>query len=184
MHDIKIQEMSPEFLKCWQSAGAHLNKQVQDGIHSWLRAHPHPPFLEHLSFRLGNQLFFIRIEDVDGKEQGPGSIKGLLAVAKGNHGYACLLPMKKNPSNDSWVPVKNEWGLIDAITKKPLDPVTLITDEKIEMSAWEKHDMAVQVVREYLGKQGYELMSWQGNPEVDPSIWFIGDSKKPEWVVV
>jgi hypothetical protein len=33
---------------------------------------------EHLSFRLGNQLFFVRIEDVDGKTQGPGTSVGLL----------------------------------------------------------------------------------------------------------
>ena len=26
--------------------------------------------------------------------------------------------------------------------------------------------------------------SWQGNPGVDPSIWFIGESQGPEWVVV
>ncbi len=44
--------------------------------------------------------------------------------------------------------------------------------------------MAVQVVRDFLDKQGFELMSWQGNPDVDPSIWFVGESKRPEWVVV
>ena len=44
--------------------------------------------------------------------------------------------------------------------------------------------MAVQVVRDYLEGQGFQLMSWQGNPEVDPSIWFVGRTKKPEWVVV
>lgn len=44
--------------------------------------------------------------------------------------------------------------------------------------------MAVQVVRNFLEKQGYQIMSWQGNPEVDPAIWFVGDSKKLEWVVV
>jgi hypothetical protein len=44
--------------------------------------------------------------------------------------------------------------------------------------------MSVQVVRDDLRKEGFQLMSWQGNPEVDPSIWFIGESKKPEWVVV
>jgi len=27
-------------------------------------------------------------------------------------------------------------------------------------------------------------MSWQSHPEVDPSIWFIGESGQPEWVVV
>ena len=26
-------------------------------------------------------------------------------------------------------------------------------------------------------------MSWQGNPGVDPSIWFVGDDG-PEWIVV
>ena len=44
--------------------------------------------------------------------------------------------------------------------------------------------MAVQVVRDYLEREGYELMSWQANPEVDPSIWFVGETKGPEWVVV
>ncbi|MEW6669931.1 MAG: hypothetical protein AB1512_32375 [Thermodesulfobacteriota bacterium] len=52
------------------------------------------------------------------------------------------------------------------------------------MTPWELQDMAVQVVRDYLEKQGYQLMSWQGNPDVDPAIWFVGDSKGPEWVVV
>ena len=27
-------------------------------------------------------------------------------------------------------------------------------------------------------------MSWQGTPDVDPSIWFVGESNGPEWVVV
>ena len=27
-------------------------------------------------------------------------------------------------------------------------------------------------------------MSWQSNPKVDPSIWLIGETGKPEWVVV
>jgi hypothetical protein len=59
---------------------------------------------------------------------------------------------------------------------RPVDPRALVTDERIEMTDWELHDMAVQVVREHLQQQGFELMSWQGNPEVDPSIWFIGKS--------
>ena len=52
------------------------------------------------------------------------------------------------------------------------------------MTPWEVHDMAVQVVRDYLEKEGFELMSWQGNPEVDPSIWFVGKTRRTEWVVV
>ncbi|OQW40050.1 MAG: hypothetical protein A4S08_05630 [Proteobacteria bacterium SG_bin4] len=184
MHNIEIQEMTEEFLKIWQSAGIHLNNQVEGGIQSWLRAHPYPPFLEHLSFRLGNQLFFIRIEDIDGKIHGPGSVRGLLAVAEGNRGHACLLPMKKKFFGGEWVPDRSGWSLIDAKTKKPVDPISLVTEEKIEMTPWELQDMAVQVVKDYLEKQGYQIISWQGNPEVDPAIWFVGNSKGPEWVVI
>jgi len=184
MYDIEMQEMTERFYKCWHDAGEHLNKQVQGGIQSWLRAHPYPPFLEHLSFRLGNQLFFIRVEDVDHKEQGPGTLRGLQAVARGNRGHACILPMKKKYFKDEWLPTESGWGLIDAKTRLPVNPFALVTDEKIEMTDWELHDMAVQVVRDDLQNKKYELMTWQSNPGVDPSLWFVGDSGGPEWIVV
>ena len=184
MHDIEMHEMTEAFFPCWKAAGIHLSKQVDGGIQSWLRAHPYPPFLEHLSFRLGNQLFFVRIEDVDGKAQGPGTLRGLAAAARDANGHACILPMKKKLFGGSWVADMPGWGLLNAETRKPINPVSLVTEEKIEMTSWEVHDMAVQVVRDYLQKEGFELMSWQGNPEVDPSIWFVGKTRKPEWVVV
>lgn len=184
MHNIEMHEMTEAFFPCWTAAGIHLSKQVDGGIQSWLRAHPYPPFLEHLSFRLGNQLFFVRIEDVDGKAQGPGTIRGLAAAARDGNGHACILPMKKKLFGGSWVADMPGWGLLNAETRKPINPVSLVTEEKIEMTPWEVHDMAVQVVRDYLQKEGFELMSWQGNPEVDPSIWFVGKTRKPEWVVV
>lgn len=184
MHNIEMQEMSPEFLKCWQAAGNHLNKQAQGGIQSWLRAHPYPPFLEHLSFRLGNQLFFVRVVDVDKRIEGPGSVRGLMSIAEGCKGHACILPMKKKFLGGSWVAERNGWGLLDANTGAPIDPVMLISDQKIEVTDWELQDFAVQVVRGQIEKEGHQLMSWQGNPAVDPAIWFVGRSKRPEWVVV
>ena len=51
------------------------------------------------------------------------------------------------------------------------------------MTDWELHDFAVQVVRERLAGLGRQVMTWQGNPDVDPAVWFVGD-KGPEWVVV
>lgn len=184
MYEIETLEMSDAFLPIWRAAGIHLNKQVDGGIQSWLRAHPYPPFLEHLSFRLGNQLFFIRVEDVEGKVQGPGNLQGFITAARNANGQACVLPMKKNFLTGAWVTDMPGWGLLSAETRRPIDPLSLITDQKIETTPWEVHDMAVQVVRSYLEKQGFELMSWQANPEVDPSIWFIGTTKRPEWIVV
>lgn len=184
MYDIEMHEMSNDFLPCWKAAGIHLSKQVDSGLHTWLRAHPYPPFLEHLSFRLGNQLFFVRVEDVDGKVIGPGNAQGHITAARAANGRACILPMKKKFMSGAWVADMPGWGLLDATTGMPINPVELVSDQKIEMTQWEVHDMAVQVVRDHLAKEGYELMSWQGNPEVDPSIWFIGETKRPEWVVV
>ena len=65
-HDIDMHEVSDEFAKCWQVAGRHLDSQNHRGELNWLKANLTPPFLEHLSFRLENPLFFIRIDDVDG----------------------------------------------------------------------------------------------------------------------
>jgi hypothetical protein len=143
-----------------------------------------PPFLARLSFRLGNRLFCVRVEDVDGKAQGPGTIRGLATAARHANGHACILPMKKKRFCNSWVADLPGWGLLNAATGKPINPVSLVTSEKIVMSSWEVHHMAAQVVRDYLQQEGFEPMSWQGNPEVDPSIWFVGKTRRPQWVVV
>ncbi len=180
MHDIEMHEVSEEFARCWRPAGLHIQKQVQGKI-SWLRAHLNPPFLEHFSFRLGNQLFFIRIEDEDGKVKAPGSRQGLQTIADGCKGHPCIMPMALKGGD--WTPVVGGWGLLDAQTGRQINPIDHVSDQRIEMTDWELHDFAVQVVRDHLTSSGRKLMSWQGNPAVDPSIWFVGDAG-PEWVVV
>ncbi|MBV5322286.1 MAG: hypothetical protein JZU60_00460 [Ilumatobacteraceae bacterium] len=179
-----MHEMTPDFFKCWQAAGIHIDKQIQGGMQSWLRSHPYPPFLEHLSFRLGNQVFFVRVQDAQNRIHGPGSLSGLLMIADGCQGHACVMPMNKKFLGGQWTTEKSGWGLVDARTGALVDPVKLVTDKKIEMTEWELQDFAVQVVRTQLEKDGYQIMSWQGNPGVDPAIWFVGESKGPEWIVV
>ena len=180
---IEMHQMSPAFRACWVAAGRHLDRQVDGGIKFWLRAHPHPPWLEHLSFRLGNQLFFVRIVDVDGKIEGPGNPLGAITAADLGNGIACVLPMKCSQSGE-WVADLPGWGLLDEHTRKPMNPVALVTDENIEMNAWERQSTAVQIVRDVLAKEGYRLASWQSDQRVDPSIWFVGKSGGLEWVVV
>jgi len=181
MPDIEMHEVSDEFARCWQAAGQHIQTQAQGPLQSWLKANLNPPFLEHFSFRLGNQLFFIRIEDVDGWLSVPGNRNGLLSVAEGCQGHPCIMPMRYRAG--AWVTQGTAWGLVDARTGKEVDPMALISDERIEITDWELQDFAVQIVRDHLEKIGMKLMSWQGNPAVDPSIWFVGESG-PEWVVV
>lgn len=183
LHRVETSEMSPEFLKCWKTAGIHIDKQVQGGMQSWLKATPYPPFLEHLSFRLGNQIFYVRVTDVAERIEGPGSVRGLLSIADGCNGHPCFMPMRKTLLG-GWVADQPGWGLVHARTSKAVDPVELVSDKKIEMTDWELQDFAVQVVRSQIEKEGFQLMSWQGNPSVDPAIWFVGESRRPEWVVV
>jgi hypothetical protein len=83
----------------------------------------------------------------------------------------------------AWAPEGTGWGLVDARTGTAVDPVRLVSDETIEISDWELQDFAVQIVRDHLERTGKKLMSWQSNPAVSPSIWFVGESG-PAWVVV
>lgn len=184
MQTPNTQEMSPDFLNCWKAAGIHLNRQADSGTLPWLRAHPYPPYFEHLSFRLGNQLFLVRVEDADGKVAGPGTRQVLQEVAQECRGHACLMPMRRRSPAGEWVAAETGWGLLHADSMKPFNPIDLVNDEKIEMTPWELHDFAVQTVRDLLEKEGRQVMYCHGNPEMDPSIWFSGASKKPEWVVV
>ena len=47
------------------------------------------------------------------------------------------------------------------------------------MTDWEVHDVAVQVVRDHIVSDlGFELMSSQGKPSVDPSLWFVGETTR------
>ena len=180
MHNVETHEVTEEFAHCWQAAGRHLQTQVQGKI-TWLKASLSPPFLEHLSFRLGNQLFFVRLEPADIRIPVPASREGLFYIAKGCNGHPCIMPMVQR--RGLWTPDNPGWGLLDPISEKRLDPIALVSDEPIEMTDWELHDFAVQVVRDQIVKDGRALMSSQGNPAVDPSIWFVGDYG-PEWIVV
>jgi hypothetical protein len=180
MGDIEMTEPSDEFTRCWNAAGLHLQAQVQ-GPMSWLKARLLPPFLEHLSFRLGNQLFFVRVEPIGIDEAVPGTPNGLLAVADGCKGHACIMPMVSKHGN--WQPYLPGWGLMDLRTKQLINPIDFVSDENIPMTDWEIQDFAVQVVRDVIEKDGYKLMSWNSSPHVNPSIWFVGDDG-PEWIIV
>lgn len=182
MHNIEIAEVSEDFVRCWSAAGLHIQNQEQGQLQSWLRSHLNPPFLEHLSFRLGNQLFYIQVEDVEGVLETPGNLEGLLTIADGCAGHACLMPMKR--SGQDWEPTESGWGLVDARTRLTVNPPALITNEMLEMTDWELQDLAVQVVRERIVKEGHQIMSWNGDPRVNPSVWFVGSSGSPEWVLV
>lgn len=180
MHDHATHAPSDAFLRCWLAARRHL--QTQDASLRWLRMDRRPAYLEDLSFCLGNQLFFICLEDQEGCIRPPENPNGVLSVADAYKGHACLMPMKC--VRGEWVPSKIGWGLVEAGTRRAINPPDLVTGQNIEMTDRDLHYCAVQLVCEHIEKElGYRLIDWQENPKVDPSIWSVGDNG-PEWVVV
>ena len=167
--EIEMTPMSEAFFECWYAAVEHLDARVDGGIQHWLRCDPHPPYIEHLSFLLGNQLFFVRVEDADDKVQGPGNQPAINYIADKMNGHGCLLPMRKDWVKNAWAPVAHGWGLLDALTGDPIDPIELITAEKIEMTDWEIHDVAVRVVRSHLEEKGLRVITSGCNPNTNPS---------------
>ena len=181
METLPTEEASGEFARCWAAAGQHLDQLTSGHDMAWMRAQLVPPYLEHLSFRIGNQLVFVRLEDVAGAIEVPGSRAELQRIAAACGGVACLMPMRRRVGR--WEPAEPGWGLVDVQTGAPVHPPALPTNEPVEMSVWELQDLAVQVVRRALEREGREIISWQGDPDRHPAIWFNGDSG-PEWVVV
>ncbi len=178
MYQIEQEEPSLNFKLAWQAAGKHIQKQGQGGV-NWLRATLNPPMAEHLSFRIGNKLFFIFVEAEEFTfEHGH---KLFLEVAKEATAIPCIMPMAEHLSEYS--PKLSGWGLVHAMTKKPINPLELVTDEAIEMSDWELHDFAIQVVKSSLEKEGKDVFSSQSSLHINPSIWFQ-ESGNAFWIVV
>jgi len=174
------QEITEDFAFCYQIAGRHLSKQSDTIL--WIKTSLAGPSLEHLSFRMGNQMFFIQIEGVDNNLACPGQREAFLEKAKSWNAHALIMPMKKIGAK--WEPFLPNWGLEDAITGKPVIPPALITDQEIEITDNELHDFAILVVKNLLIKEGKTIISSQNDPKINPSIFFDDEKGKTSWVIV
>lgn len=180
MYEIEPWEPPQEFVAAWRCAGQLIQRMGQEGIW-WVRATLNQPLVEHLSFRLGNQLFFVFVE-VEHVVSFSGAGKHLfLEVSREAKATLCVLKMQR--SGVTFAPVDTGWSMIDAITSRAVNPAEMVSDELIEISDWELQDFAVQVVRRRLEKQNKEVQTWQSSPQIDPSIWFQAGAGRC-WVVV
>ena len=65
MYLIEQPDPPERFLDAWFAGAEHLQRKG-DGHLMWIRANPYKPFIEHLSFRMGNQMFWVFIEMHEG----------------------------------------------------------------------------------------------------------------------
>ena len=178
MNKIKQEEPSLDFKRAWQSARHHIQQQGQGGV-GWIRSNLDPPVAEHLSFLVGNKLFFIFVDAAEfSYEMGKNLF---LKASKEAAAIPCVMPMTEHLSGSQ--PSVHGWGLLHAETHKEVNPLELITDELIEISDWELHDFAIKVVKDSLEKEGKNVFSAQSSLHINPSIWFE-ESGIRYWVVV
>ena len=180
---IPMHQSSKAFEECWLAAGRHLASQVDTGTLSFFRASLTPPILDHLSFRLGNQIFFVHVRDEAGKVRPPSDLRACKYAADMARGIPCIMDMRQQ-IDGQWLPAYGGWGLRHPFTRKEIDPVGLISDDLIEISDWELQDFCVQVVRNKISEDGGQILSWNSNPEVTPSIFFVDSSDQQHFVVV
>lgn len=161
-----------DFRECYLAAKKHLTMKSDGGL-VWQKAWATPPFLEHLSFALGNQKFFIRLYDIDGCLECPPNENGTVRAAKKFNGVACYLPMQKK--NDAWCVVSEGWGLYKHSNKAPefpndpvVNPADLITDERILLNDAEFHETAVSCYLEMLMDKLPDATFYP--PQYDPGV--------------
>ena len=65
-----------------QAAGSHLLNQVDTGSLKFIRSRLTPPIQEHLSFIIGNQLFFVHVRDVFTNMSPPSDLSACESVAE------------------------------------------------------------------------------------------------------
>ena len=94
LHPIPMNEASDAFLDCWGAAVKHLRSMPTDHALRLCNVSSSPPWLEHLCFLFGNQIFFVCLEDAAGVLDSPSGRRHSIMAAEQASGIPCVLEMK------------------------------------------------------------------------------------------
>ena len=183
MFPVEFETTSEDFVPCWRAAGMHLREVGDLGHTRFIRSNLTPIILEHHSFVLGNQIFFIYVCDVKNKVQPPSSVKGCIYAAELGNGVPCILEMRQEENGD-WKPVNEGWGLKHAETNELMNPQDYMTNQDVEITDWEVADIAKFRVVKEIEKSGGTILSTNSDPNVHPSVFFLDQNKKTKFVVI
>ncbi len=173
MYTVNQPPASKEFSKAWLSACQYIQALGGDSIR-WLRTDLNPPITEHISFFLGSHLIFVflGIENINGPI--PRSL--FIDTAEEANAIPYILPMRK--IGEEYQPyLSSGWGMLHAKTRHLFDPAKFDLDAQIEMSDWEVHDFALQVLEKNINENYGAVLSKQSSLHIDPSIWFDGQKE-------
>lgn len=191
MQPIDRPEPSRQFLQARNVAGTALQECFRREAgrvdaprdFRWIKAELTWPSFDHLTFGYGNQVFSVVVRLVEGgrplldERERQRCLEAAAAFG--------LVPCAFDVDARAMRPAAGGWNLTHLATGKPVLPADTVTTAPIEMSEWELHNFAIQVLREYITKnlQG-SIDSFCDVLGVDPQIWFKDRRGAPCWVVV
>ena len=187
-------EPSELFLAARQIAGMQLQEQFGRFNLSappshlpafrWIKAELTYPSFDHLSFAHKNSIFSVVIDIRQGQESSLSEqqMGNLMDVCQTHQLVPCVFTIDFD--DELLLPRSTGWNLVHADTLQSIDPLSLAEDGPVVMSAWELANFSIQVVRDYLEKQGNEVLSFCDLPEVNPQIWFRDSEGKECWLIV
>lgn len=161
---------SKNFEDCYAVVKEHLLLKSDNAL-VWQKSWPRPPFLEHLSFHLGNQKFFVAIADIDEELDVPPNTDGFVQAARLFNGIPCCIWTRK--VNGKWTVIGDDWALYAPegdewpVTGK-FNPTDLLTDIKIPLNRAEIHYSAV---RGLMSAYSEQFKGSKFNPQYDPDLW-------------
>ncbi len=190
-YPIDTAEPSPRFLHARQVAGVTLQDQFQKESgkakpgkdYRWIKAELTWPSFDDLTFAFGNQVFSVLVDLVEGGRS------TLPQAARERCIKACrenrLVPCVFAVDAQTMQPVSGGWNLKHLVEMRDLIPADCVTQERIPMSAWERRNFAIQIVRDHLKKKsGTTEMSFCDVLDIDPQIWFEEPGQERSWVIV
>lgn len=147
-------------------------RKVKPEHFRWIKTELSYPSFDDFTFGFMNQIFSVLV--LRANERGmllntPPRIEALRRECGRNNLIPCVFPINDRTGKPFF---SGEWNLINPFTGKKVYPESISSNELVEMSDWELRNWAVQIVWDYLEKEGFERFSFCDAPEVDPQIWF------------
>ena len=185
------QEFLPSALQIAGNAiQAHINeKGIKHPEFAWIQTHLVRPSFQHLCFRYGTRIYsiLIAIHGIVEKEENDNNnvivhkrdYDNLLDECHKYNLTPCIVPITYAHS----APMLDGSHLMNGVTNEPILLKTDNDKKNVPMSKWEINNMAINIVIQYLAKQGYDNITYCDVVGIDPQIWFEKDGKK-SYVIV
>lgn len=149
----------------------------------WIKAEFTWPSFDHLTFGYGNQVFSVVVELLEGG-QSLMTEKERRRCTEAASAFG-LVPCSFAVDVRTMRPASGGWNLTHLATGRPVNPSEQVTTAPIEMSEWELHNFAIQVVRGYIERDvGGKVDSFCDVVGLDPQIWFKDSRGAKCWVIV